>query len=50
MTSCLAAALDFTGMSDRNALYVLSKAVASMCHNPTEFNFSHESVRRQRNE
>jgi len=44
MTSGLAAALDRTGVSDRNAVYILSKALASVGQNPPHFVLSRSSV------
>ena len=48
MTSKLAAALDRTVVSDRNAVYVLSEAMASVGHNPADFVLSRASVRCKR--
>ena len=48
MTSNLAAALNRTGVSDRNAVYVLSEAMASVGHNPADFVLSRASVGRKR--
>ena len=48
MASNLAAALDRTGVSDRNAVYVLSEAMASVGHNPVDFVLNRASVRRKR--
>ena len=50
MTSGLAAALHRTGVSDRNAAYILSEAVSSVGHKFTDFVLSHASARRTRTE
>jgi len=48
MTSGLAAALDRTGVSDSNAVYILSEALANVSQNPTHFVLSRPSVGRKR--
>ena len=48
MTSGLAAALDRTGVSDRNAVYILSEALADVGQNPSHFVLSRSSVGRKR--
>jgi len=48
MTSGLAAALDRTGVSDRNAIYILSEALANVGQNPSHFVLSRSSVGRKR--
>jgi len=48
ITSGLAAALDRTGVSDRNVVCILSEALASVGQNPPHFVLSRSSVGRKR--
>ena len=50
VTPGLAAALDRTKTSDRNATYVISEALKSVGHNPDELVLSRQTVRRKRME
>ena len=50
VTPGLAAALDKTKTSDRNATYVISEALKSVGHNPDELVLSRQTVRRKQME
>ena len=47
-TSSLTAALDRTGTTDRNALFIVTETVKALGHNPAELNISRSTLKRHR--